>query len=252
MPRLKRPVIENTNPNPVTKFLQWKSNDKCFEYYDKEKKDKVKVELPLKVLFMEHYHTVKGWSDKAQSGIWSNEVYSTMKEELEVKNSEGTIVKGIYSQNKEFIKNAGGVYHRSIYCMLPNGELINLQLKGASVGGINKESSLTEEYVCGWNTFHSGDKKRNIKGKRHLLDNQWIEINDIKEGKKGAVKYCIPFFEVGKNITTKENELANECASKLQNYMDVYFGRNEENKEVVEETTQPEPVLAGSLDDLDF
>jgi len=115
MSRLKRPVQENENPNPATKFLQWKSNDQCFEFYNKEAGEKVKVELPLKVLFLEHYHTVKGWSDSANSGIWSNEVYSIGREEIEVKSSNGTICKGVYKDNRSIIKNAGGVYHRSIY-----------------------------------------------------------------------------------------------------------------------------------------
>ena len=74
---------------PATKFLEWKSNDKCFEFYDKEKGEKVKVELPLKFLFLEHYHTVKGWSEEANSGIYSNEVYSIGDEEISVKAFKG-------------------------------------------------------------------------------------------------------------------------------------------------------------------
>ena len=29
--------------NPAKRFLEWKSNDKCFSYFDKEKKENVKV-----------------------------------------------------------------------------------------------------------------------------------------------------------------------------------------------------------------
>lgn len=248
MSRLERPTTVNENPNPATKFLQWKSNDKCFEYYDKEAKEKVKVELPLKVLFLEHYHTVKGWSDSANSGIWSNEVYSIGREEIEVKNVNGVICKGIYKDNKAIINNAGGNYYRSIYCMTPEGEIINLQLKGACIGGIKKEKSVSGEEILGWSTFYSGDKKKNIKGVSYLLDNQWIEINGIEEGKSGSVKYSIPTFEVGKVITTKENDLANESASTLQTYMNNYFGKVEE---VVEEIPQMAGTTA-SLDDLNF
>lgn len=247
MSRLERPTTVNENPNPATKFLQWKSNDKCFEYYDKEAKEKVKVELPLKVLFLEHYHTVKGWSDSANSGIWSNEVFSIGREEIEVKNANGTIVKGIYKENRSIIKNAGGVYHRSVYCMTPEGEIINLQLKGAVIGGLDEETSVDKKVHLGWSTFYSGDKKKNIKGVSHLLDNQWIEINGFAEGKKGAVKYSIPIFEVGKVITAKENDLANESASTLQTYMNNYFGKEEEK------VAEPKKELAtADLDDLDF
>ena len=246
MSRLKRPVQENENPNPATKFLQWKSNDQNFEFYNKEAGEKVKVELPLKVLFLEHYHTVKGWSDSANSGIWSNEVYSIGKEEFEVKSSNGTICKGVYKDNRSLIKNAGGVYHRSIYCMTPEGEIVNLQLKGAVIGGLDAETSVDGNPVNGWSDFYSGDKKKKIKGVSHLLDNQWIEIKQAKQGKKGAVKYTIPFFEVGKSITPAQDNLANIASEKLQKYMDSYF-----TKESVTEVEEVE-VLAESLESLTF
>lgn len=70
---LERP--ETKSSNPARKFLEWKSDDKCFSYYDKEKKENVKVELPLTFVILEHYHTVKGWNDKSESGIYANEVF---------------------------------------------------------------------------------------------------------------------------------------------------------------------------------
>ena len=128
MARLNRPT--NQTVNPVTKYINWKSNDKAFSYYDKDKGEDIKIELPIKFLFLEHYHTVKGWNDASESGIYSNEVYAISKEPLTVKAFKGgEIASGLYKENKEQIKNAGGVYHRSIYAMLPDGELVNFQLK---------------------------------------------------------------------------------------------------------------------------
>ena len=130
MARLNRPT--NQTVNPVTKYINWKSNDKAFSYYDKDKGEDIKIELPIKFLFLEHYHTVKGWNDASESGIYSNEVYAISKEPLTVKAFKGgEIASGLYKENKEQIKNAGGVYHRSIYAMLPDGELVNFQLKGS-------------------------------------------------------------------------------------------------------------------------
>jgi len=242
MSRLDRPVSVNENPNPSTKFLHWKSNDQNFEWYNKETKEKIKVKLPLKVLFLEHYHTVKGWSDSSNSGIWSNEVFSSMNEEMEVKNSNGVIVKGIYSEHKVLINNAGGSYHRSIYCMTEQGEIINLQLKGSAVGGINADKSEDGKDVLGWNTFYGGSKKKNIKGVSHLLDNQWIEINLAKKGKSGSVTYSIPFFEVGAILTKKENDLANKSASILQEYMNEYFSVEKVKVDKVEQEEESEDM----------
>ena len=235
MPRLERPVSESSNP--AKKFLEWKSTEKAFQYYDKSKESKIKVDLPLKVLFLEHYHTIKGWSDSANSGIWSNEVYSIAKESLEVKSKSGTIVNGIYKDNKNTIKNTGGVYHRSVYCMAENGEIINLQLKGAAIGGLKKDSSIEKLDVDGYSDFY--------KKNHHLLDNQWIEIKSIKEGKKGSVKFSIPHFEIGEAISREDDIKANYAASELQRYINAYF-----SKESVEDVVSENKELA--LEDLDL
>lgn len=205
MARLNRPT--NQTSNPVTKFISWKSNDKAFSYYDKNKGENVKLDLPLKFLFLEHYHTVKGWNDASESGIYSNEVYAISKEPLTVKAFKGgEIASGLYKENKEQIKNAGGVYHRSIYAMLPDGELVNFQLKGSGVKA--------------YSDFYNDNN--------HLLDNQFIEVNEALDGKKGAVKYSTPNFTIGKPISKADDKLANECASKLQSYIDTYISKDKE------------------------
>ena len=234
MSRINVPLQVAKNSNPARKFLKWKSNDQCFEFYDKKAQKKVKIQLPLKFLFLQHYVTVKGWSNFSGSGIWSNEVYSTVKEIIEVKNSNGTICKGLYKENKPIIKAAGGEYYRSIYGMTPDGEIVNLQLKGTCTGGIKENHSPDKIPVKGWNLFHSGDKKKKIQGVAHLLDNQWIEINEFKRGQNEVVNYTIPFFELGASITKEENALAVLAAKKLQNYMDSYFTKEE---------LKPEPEL---------
>jgi hypothetical protein len=221
MARLTRPTSETSNP--VTKYLNWKSNDKCFSYYDKAKGENVMIELPIKFLFLEHYHNVKGWNDASESGIYSNEVYSIGKEPLTVKAFKGgEIGNGLYKEIKDNIKNAGAVYHRSVYAMLEDGELINVQLKGIGVKA--------------YSDFYNDNN--------HLLDNQWITVESAKEGKKGAVKFSSPEFVIGGNITKPEDKLANEAAGKLQNYMDTYFGRNEiEVKNVKEDNFDEMPEV---------
>jgi len=212
MARLKRPTNETSSP--VTQYLNWKSNDKAFAYYDKAKGENVLVELPIKILFLEHYHTVKGWNDASESGIYSNEVYSIGKEPLTVKAFKGGVIgEGLYKDIKENTKNAGAVYNRSIYAMTSEGSLINVSFKGSAVKA--------------YSDFYNDNN--------HLLDNNWIEINSAKEGKKGAVKYTTPEFTLGSTISKEENKVADEAANALQTYMDSYFGRDD--KEVTVEAT---------------
>ena len=221
MARLKRPTNETSSP--VTQYLNWKSNDKAFAYYDKAKSENVLVELPIKILFLEHYHTVKGWNDASESGIFSNEVYSIGSEPLTVKAFKGgEIATGLYKEIKESIKNAGAVYNRSIYAMTSEGALINISLKGSGVKA--------------YSDFYNDNN--------HLLDNSWIEINSAKEGKKGAVKYTTPEFTLGSPISKDENKMADEVANSLQAYMNSYFGRDDQEATVeatVEVSTEDMP-----------
>lgn len=204
----------NSSNNPTKKYLEWKSNNKSFEFYDKDAGEKVEVSLPFKFVFLQHYHTIKGWNDASQSGIWSNEVYYIGSEPMTVRAFKGgTIAEGLYKDIKQDITNAGGKYHRSIYVMLEDGTIANLSLKGA--------------VVREWSEFFGGNQS--------LLDNQWIEINTAKEQKKGSIKYSTPEFTIGNNLTAKQSSQADGVASQLKDYLDVYFKKDEE-------TVEPEEV----------
>jgi len=186
--------------NPATKFLEWKSNDKCFAYYDKQSKEQVQVQLPLKVQFLEHFHTVKGWNDASESGIYANEVKFISKEPLKVKAFKGgDIAEGIYSEIRGKIRDAGGKYYRSVYAVL-DGEIVNLQLKGACVSA--------------YSDF--------MQNHENQLESAWTEILTVSDHKKGATKYSTPDFTVGKLFTTKEIEVANEKYTDIANYFNKY------------------------------
>lgn len=213
MARLERPT--KASSNPAQKFLHWKSNKKCFSYWNKETEQEVDIELPFKFLFLEHYHTVKGWHGATDKGIVSNEVYALGSEPLNVRTFAGIdISKGLYKDIKDTVKAAGGVYFRSVYVMLEDGTLANLQLKGAAVGGLKKEQAVKKIEVQGYSDFYNDNK--------HLLDNQWIEVNGAADGKKGATSYAVPVFSLGQPIGTDADAMATKCANVLQEYINGY------------------------------
>lgn len=218
---------EGKSSNPATKFLQWKSNDKCFAYYDKEKGENVQVPLPFKFQFLEHFSTIKGWNDATETGIYSNEIMFTSKEELEVKTFKGVeIAKGLYKDIRSKVRDAGGKYHRSVYVLNEDGNIVNIQMKGA--------------VVSAYSVFMDGDSKTGIKGHKHLIENNWIVVNKFQELKKGATKYSVPIFEVGSVFTDSEFKLANEKYKEIENYFDNYKGKADVNTVEVDD------------DDLDF
>lgn len=219
---------EGKSSNPATKFLQWKSNDKCFAYYDKEKGENVQVPLPFKFQFLEHFSTIKGWNDATETGIYSNEIMFTSKEELDVKTFKGVeIAKGLYKDIRSKVRDAGGKYHRSVYVLNEYGNIVNIQMKGA--------------VVSAYSVFMDGDSKTGIKGHKHLIENNWIVVNKFQELKKGATKYSVPIFEVGSVFTDSEFKLANEKYKEIENYFDNYKGKADVNTVEVDDD-----------DDLDF
>jgi hypothetical protein len=232
MARLERPTSESSNP--ATKFLQWKSNDKCFSYYDKSKGENVLVPLPLKFVFLEHYHTIKGWNDKTESGIYSNEVFLIGQEPLTVKAFKGgEIASGLYSDIRNKVKDAGGVYHRSVYVMLEDGEIANLQFKGSAV------SSYSDFFK---------ENQNNIE------NDSWCLVSSAKEGKKGAVKFTTPDFKLGDKTTPGQEKQITECVKELQIHMSEYFTPKvaRVNSAVNAYDVKDTEVVSSESDDLEF
>jgi len=212
--------------NPAKRFLEWKSNDKCFSYYDKEKKENVKVELPFKFLVLDQLHTVSGWNDATSSGIYSNEVKFISKQVMTVKPFKGNeIAKGLYADIKDKVKNAGGHYVKSIYIMLEDGTLANIQLKGSAVQQ--------------WGEFTNKSLSR--------LPEEWVVVDKAVEGKKGAVKFTTPGFTFGGSLSDEQADQADLVFDELETYLKAYLIKEEAPVEVADlnQATIEE-------DDLDF
>ena len=207
---------KSTSSNPTSKYLEWKSNDKAFSYYDKDAEQEVKVELPFKFLFLQHYSTIKGWHTPSSSKIYSNEIFF-MSEELRVRSFGNKkenlpaveIVSGQYKKIKPEIINAGGRYHKSIYVMLEDGSVANISLKGSAVSQ--------------WSDF--------IKMNEDECENSWIEVNSADEKKKGSIKYSTPNFTVGQNLSKADSSIADAVEKKFKAYMESYFNKDNAPKD---------------------
>jgi hypothetical protein len=202
----RKQAFAQPQTNPAAKFIDWKSNDKCFSYYDKETKENVSLPLPFKFLVLDELHTIKGWNDATQSAIYSNEVKWISKDELIVKPFKGNeIAKGLYKDIKEKVKSAGAHYVKSVYCMLEDGSIANLQLKGAACQSYGDFTAKT----------------------RSRLSDEWVEVSSAAEGKKGAVKYTTPEFKFQKCLSDSEADLADEAFNTLEAYLKTYLIKSE-------------------------
>ena len=202
----RKAAFQQPQTNPATKFVEWKSNNKCFNYYDKDKKENVSLELPFKFLVLDELHTIKGWNDASESSIYSNEVKFISRDEMVVKPFKGNeIAKGLYKDIKERVKSAGGHYVKSVYCMLEDGSIANLQLKGAACQSYGDFTAKT----------------------RSRLTDEWVVVKKAVEGKKGAVKYTTPGFAFEKSLSEAEADLADEAYNVLEAYLKTYLAKAE-------------------------
>lgn len=225
----RRQAFAQPQSNPSTKFLEWKSNDKVFEFYDKEAKEKVQVKLPFKFLALDEMHAVKGWSDSCQSAIYSNEVKFISKEIMTVKPFKGNeIAKGLYSDIKEKVKAAGAHYVKSIYVMLEDGSIANIQLKGAACQS--------------WGDFTNKNRSR--------LPDEWVTVKDFTEGKKGAVKFYTPNFTFDKSLSELEMNQADEAFEILETYLKAYLVKAE--PVIEEDSVKAYREENGDYGDLEF
>lgn len=211
-------AYRTTVESPVKKYLSWSSNDKCFNFYDKETKENKKLTLPLTLVHLDEMSTIKGWHDSSASGIYSNEVRSTKSEELNVRAFKGgDLAKGIYQDIKLKVQSLGGHYCVSIYAFV-NNEIVNISLKGSA--------------LMAWSDFTKDNRKS-------FLGNV-IEIKSAAEGKKGAVKYTTPTFTLGGAIGLDVSEKAEVAYDSLKEYLDA---RKTSASVVAEEAPEYTPII---------
>ena len=222
----RRSAFATPQSNPATKFIEWKSNDKCFNYYDKEAQKNVEIPLPFKFLVLDELHTIKGWNDASSSNIYSNEVKFISKEVMTVKPFKGNeIAKGYYKDIKDKVVAAGGHYTKSIYVMLEDGSLANISLKGS---GVQKWGDFTQKT-------------------RNRLADEWVTVAKAEDGKKGAVKFSTPSFSFANSISDEEANMADEAFNILESYLKTYLAKAEPSI-VEEEEDDFEPTIDDGLD----
>ncbi|MEY3500992.1 MAG: phage Gaia [Bacteroidota bacterium] len=197
-------VFSGGSKNPATKFLEWKSDQKGFSYYDKGLAKNVEVSLPFKFVFLDELSTVKGWNDSSSSGIFANEVKYLSEQPMTVKAFKGGVLaQGLYNEIKERVKNAGGHYSKSIYIMLEDGALANIQLKGSAVQG--------------WGEF--------VKLNREKMKYSWVNVASATENKKGKVVYSVPNFIIGNDMDAPTVNNADGKFDELEAYLKTYLAK---------------------------
>lgn len=217
--------------SPIKKYVSFSGATGLFSYYDKKKEEKVELES-LRFTVLDTRASITGYNESSGSGISSNMVLNTTREELKVitfnNKKPQTIAEGLYADIKGDIKEAGGKFTTNILCLADVGdgvELINLQLAGASLNGWIDFAAEhpNDAYYDLAITVSKGSLSKREKGSTTAVTEKEEKALDAKLKKNPRAPRPVWFYVLSfdsEELTEDEAELATEEDIKLQSYFE--------------------------------
>jgi hypothetical protein len=218
--------------SPVTKYLEWSSAERKFHYYDKAAGKQVYLDLPMKFIYLDSKATIKGFNPTFQSSIYSNDVANTKNEKFVVRSFKSNLplAEGFYQDIKSKIEEVGGKYHASIYAFSDTLGVVNIAVKGDAL----KE----------WSNFANASRKAFL--------GCYIEVSGAEERKNGAVKYAVPVFNVGGNISLATSEESDKQYDELMAYFKSRSTSTSAPSDIVEaEVVEMPQATVNQVDEFD-
>lgn len=208
--------------SPVTKYIQWKSTKKAFEYYDKESGGNVEVKLPVTFIAVDDFFGVSG-GELDSSNVFhaiTSGIAPHINQPIVVKRDGYEIAKGLWKDIKDDVKAQGGTYTVYTYAIMKldgDDELVCFKLAGSGRSAwFEKEGN--------------GDK---------------ITVKDSEEKKNGAVVYNQPIF---KTEELTQAEVASLEANPLVAAFDEYSKAKKEQKDEADTDDEVEQEVAPGPD----
>lgn len=198
------------SPNPSKMFIQWKSKNAQFYYYDKETKEDVLLKMPFTFIPLSICSTVKGYNHKKTKTFIANEVKNLTTDVLTVTSYNNVTkekkveYKGLYSEIKDnFDQNIK--FTISLYAGIKDDKgklkLVNIQLNGA---GLHHWFDFTK----------STDIWKNA-----------VKVAKSTDEKNGDVTYKAPVYEALKISQEMDIEAA-ILQKEIENYLKEYLAKN--------------------------
>lgn len=223
--------MSRSNPpltNPANRIFQWSGSKGRLEWYNKERDERVPVDMPFHFMVIDQLATISGYNPQL-GRIWANEVRAISKEEFYVRTKSGPFEAGLYA-NLAQTPRRGGKYAKVIYIAYQeNNEWVmgKIVATGASLGA--------------WIDFGKSNKQE--EGKITLT------LGEAQDGVSG--QYFVPKFTWGK-CSVDENNAAIVLDTQLQKFLEVYLkvSRDEDGYEIAPDNT--DEALATPEQQADF
>lgn len=207
-----------TLENPCKKFIDFKSDDKQFVYWDKElgeNGESVVIPTPIYFIVLDELTTITGYYKEGDCGIYSNEIHFLKDEVLKVRTFKkgGPSIVGLYDTIKDSIKAIGGKFTKSVYAMMISAEgtteLVNFRFRGAAFSAwLDKRVNTGRQVVC--------------------IADEFIEEHN------GKTVYNVPVFKAF-NMKPEYRAMAVEMDRELQAFLKDYKSRQTEREAAVAE-----------------
>lgn len=208
--------------NPAIRTFVWKNKktkkdvvlrETGWYYYDKNANDgqgdNIKVDFPLNFIWLETAQSFTGYSEKEDSGLYSNEILTSPeavakygKKELVLKCKTKELCKGFYADIKEEAKGYGAKYCNAVYAMMQiegNWEIVRFLMSGSSGSA--------------WMSFNN--KTQNVRNMISCTGSTEIEM------KTGAT-YEAPVFQYI-SVSPEVMDLAEVKCDMVDEYFDYMF-----------------------------
>ena len=198
--------------NPAKFFISWKSKTESFIYYNKDKKEDVKMPKPFVFIPLSMAFTLKGYNQKKQKSYIANEIENIDTDVFTIRSYDAlkkvsTEWTGTFKDVKE-VMDDNIKYTISLYAAIKTkkGEmtLVNLQLNGAA--------------LFHWFEF----------AKKNDIWSNAIKVEKDTDEKNGAVSYKAPVYEIV-DLSKEDDIKAGELQTEIESYLKEYYAKNRAN-----------------------
>ncbi len=189
--------------NPATRFFEWNAQAGTLNYYDKDTKTNVMVDMPFRFLILDRVAQVTGGTKKQgkYDGYWSNAVKNVKTQKFVVRNKEGVIADGLWADIKD---TRGLKFMTGLYVAFRDGQELKtgyLKLKGSS--------------LTAWIEF--------TKNHRNLYAGAFSIVKASEPLEGVGDEYYQPIFSFNPQVTEETERDAKALDVELQKYFDLYF-----------------------------
>ena len=203
------PGTEST-PNPAKMFIQWKSKNAKFSYYDKEAKEDVLLKAPFTFIPLYICSTIKGYNHKKNKTYISNEVKNITSDVMTI-----TSYNSLTKDKK--------VEHKGLYADIKDDFDQNIKFTVSLYAGIkgdDKKLKLVNLQLNGAGLHHWFDFTKN----NDIWKNA-VKVAKTTDEKNGDVNYKAPVYEtmeISKEMDIEAGVLQNQ----ITEYLTDYFAKN--------------------------